>query len=63
LSRNDSKRGVDRQARATKRELRQARCIHYAPPVFPLARRRNVNKRDAEPAFVREKAAAENETG
>lgn len=50
-------------ARATKRELRQVRCIHYAPPISPLTRRRNVNKREPRArvefglaAFGREKA-------
>lgn len=61
---NDSKRGVNRGAHATKRVLRQARCIHYTPPISPLTRRRNVNKRDVRAesgsrGLRREKAAAE----
>jgi len=40
----DPKRDIDREARATKRELRQMRCIHYAP-ISLLTRRQNVNKR------------------
>jgi len=59
---NDPKRDIDREARATKHELRQTRCIHYAP-ISLLTRRQHVNKRDARgvgfAAFGREKAATE----
>lgn len=52
--------------RATKRELRQTGCIHYGADDIPLARRRNVNKRDASwarAAFASEKAARRDEKG